>query len=32
MIYLAIVIVHEFTVFLYRRQMARMDAEENDLT
>ena len=32
MIYLAIVIVHEFTVFLYRRQMARMDVEENDLT
>ena len=32
MIYLGVALVHEFSVFVYRRQMRQMDAEENDLS
>lgn len=32
LIYLAVVILFEYLVFLYRRQMKKMDAEENDLS
>ncbi len=32
LIYLWVVILHETAVYLYRRQMKKMDAEENDLT
>lgn len=32
MIYLLVVIIHEFTVWFYRKQMQKMDAEENDLS
>ena len=32
LIYLIIVIIYEFIVWVYRRQMKKMDAEENDLS
>ncbi|HAG13647.1 MAG TPA: hypothetical protein DCG49_07270 [Ruminococcus sp.] len=32
MIYLGVMIVLEFTVFFYQKQMKKMDAEENDLS
>ena len=32
LIYLAVVLFHEVTVWIYKRQMQKMDAEENDLT
>ena len=32
MIYLLVVIIHEFVVCFYRKQMQKMDAEENDLS
>ncbi len=32
LIYLIIVIIYEFIVWVYRRQMKKMDAGENDLS
>ena len=32
MIYLLVVLIHEFVVWVYRKQMQKMDAEENDLS
>ena len=32
LIYLLVVLIHEFVVWIYRKQMQKMDAEENDLS